>query len=53
VAWLPMELVPTNSGAIALAAQPPHPHAALLFIDFLLNDAVKIFDKFQSRSPHC
>jgi iron(III) transport system substrate-binding protein len=51
VAWLPMELVPTNSGAIALAAQPPHPHAALLFIDFLLNDAVKIFDKFQYGHP--
>ena len=36
VAWTPMELVPTNSGCVALAAQPPHPHAAALFVDFLL-----------------
>ena len=26
--WVPMELVPTNSGCMSLSAQPPHPHAA-------------------------
>ncbi|MGH7874380.1 MAG: hypothetical protein ACREQO_19480 [Candidatus Binatia bacterium] len=36
VGWAPMELVPTNSGCVALAAQPPHPYAAALFVDFLL-----------------
>ena len=46
-----MELVPTNSGGVALAAQPPHPHAALLLIDFLLHDAAKILDKFQYGHP--
>jgi spermidine/putrescine-binding protein len=51
VGWIPMELVPTNSGGVALAAQPPHPHAALLLIDFLLNHAVKILDKFHYGHP--
>jgi iron(III) transport system substrate-binding protein len=51
VGWIPMDLVPTNSGGVALAAQPPHPHAALLLIDFLLNDATKILDKFQYGHP--
>ena len=26
--WVPMELVPTNSGCVSLAAQPPHPHGS-------------------------
>ena len=51
VGWIAMELVPTNSGGVALAAQPPHPHAALLLIDFLLHDAVKILDKFHYGHP--
>src|SRR5882724_2110864 len=49
--WIPMELVPTNSGGVALAAQPPHPHAALLLIDFLLHDGAKILDTFQYGHP--
>ncbi|HVO92812.1 MAG TPA: extracellular solute-binding protein [Terriglobales bacterium] len=52
VGWTPMELVPTNSGCIALAAQPPHPHAAALFNDFLLGPAArKILEKFQYGHP--
>ncbi len=51
VGWIPMELVPTNNGGVALAAQPPHPHAALLLVDFLLHDAAKILDKFQYGHP--
>ena len=51
VAWIPMELVPTNCGGVALAGQSPHPHAALLLVDFVLNDAVKIFEKFQYGHP--
>jgi iron(III) transport system substrate-binding protein len=36
VEWVPMDVVPTNVGGAAIAAQPPHPHAALLFADYLL-----------------
>ena len=52
VGWLPMEIVFTNSGAVALAAQPPHPHAALLLIDFLLGDGQKVLEKFQYGQPY-
>lgn len=51
VAWIPMEIVPTNSGGVALAAQSPHPHAALLLVDFLLHDAATIFEKFHYGHP--
>ena len=36
VEWIPMDIVPTNVGGCAIAAQPPHPHAALLLADYLL-----------------
>jgi iron(III) transport system substrate-binding protein len=36
VEWMPMDIVPTNVGGCAIAAQPPHPHAALLLADYLL-----------------
>ena len=51
VAWVPMELVFTNTGAVALAGQPPHPHSALLLIDFLLSDGQKVLEKFQYGHP--
>ena len=34
--WAAMEVVPTNAGAVALVAGAPHPHAAALLADFLL-----------------
>lgn len=37
VGWVPMELVPVNAGGAAVSANATHPHAALLFIDFLLS----------------
>lgn len=37
VEWVAMDLVPTNVGSAAIAAEPPHPHAALLMADFLLS----------------
>jgi iron(III) transport system substrate-binding protein len=52
VGWLPMEIAFTNSGAVALAAQPPHPHGALLLIDFLLGDGQKVLEKFQYGQPY-
>jgi iron(III) transport system substrate-binding protein len=32
-----MDLVPANAGGVALPANAPRPHAALLFNDFLLS----------------
>lgn len=36
VGWAPMEVVPANAGGVIVAGQPPHRHAALLFVDFIL-----------------
>jgi iron(III) transport system substrate-binding protein len=45
--WVPMDIVPTNVGSAAVAAQPPHPHAALLMADFLLGpDGQAVLEKF-------
>jgi iron(III) transport system substrate-binding protein len=45
--WLPMDLVPANAGGVALPANAPHPHAALLFGDFLLSpEGQKFLGKF-------
>ena len=51
VGWVPMELVPTNAGSVALAAHAPHSHGALLLVDFLLADAPKILNKFNYGHP--
>jgi iron(III) transport system substrate-binding protein len=37
IKWVPMDLVPTNAGGVAVPANAPHPHAAILFGDFLLS----------------
>lgn len=37
VGWVPMELVPVNAGSAAVSANAQRPHAALLFVDFLLS----------------
>ena len=34
--WVPMEAVPTNAGATTIIYQAPHPHAAVLMADFIL-----------------
>lgn len=44
--WVPMDLCPTNAGGVALPAVVNSPHAALLFIDFLLSlEGQKIFEE--------
>lgn len=44
VAWLPMEVVAVNAGSVAVLANAPNPHAALLFADFLLGpDGQKMY----------
>ena len=48
IAWVPMEVVPTNSGSTAVSVQPPHPNAALLFADFILGpDGQKVLEKYE------
>ena len=37
VAWVPMDLVVASAGGAAVYANAPRPHAALLFVDFLLS----------------
>jgi iron(III) transport system substrate-binding protein len=47
IKWVPMDLVPANAGGVAIPANAPHPHAALLFGDFLLSpDGQKFLAKF-------
>jgi iron(III) transport system substrate-binding protein len=47
VEWVPMDIVPTNVGSAAVAANPPHPHGALLMVDFLLSpDGQAVLEKF-------
>ena len=51
VDWVPMDIVPTNVGGAAIAAQPPHPHAALLLADYLLGpDGQAVLEKFEYGS---
>jgi iron(III) transport system substrate-binding protein len=48
IAWVPMEVVPTNAGGSALFAKAPHPHAALLLIDFIIGpEGQGILEKFK------
>ena len=48
VEWLPMDLVPTNVGGVAIAAQPPHPNGALLLADYLLGpEGQAMLEKYQ------
>ena len=47
IKWVPMDLVPANAGGVAIPANAPHPHAALLFGDFLISpDGQKFLAKF-------
>lgn len=51
VQWVPMDIVPTNVGGAAIAAQPPHPHAALLLADYLLGpEGQAILEKYEYGS---
>ncbi|HVO92478.1 MAG TPA: extracellular solute-binding protein [Terriglobales bacterium] len=51
IEWLPMDLVPVHAGAAILAARAPHPHAALLMVDFLLSpEGQGVLEKFKYGS---
>lgn len=46
--WVPMDVVPTNAGGSGLIAKAPHPHAALLLIDFIIGpEGQSILEKFK------
>ena len=52
IAWIPMEIVPANSGSTAVSAQAPHPHAALLMADFILGPGgQKVLADYEYGSP--
>jgi ABC-type Fe3+ transport system substrate-binding protein len=45
VAWVPMDLVVASAGSAAVYVNTPHPHAALLFVDFLMSpDGQKLYE---------
>jgi iron(III) transport system substrate-binding protein len=46
--WIPLDVVPTNAGGAAVIANAPHPHAALLFTDFVIGaDGQKLMEQFR------
>jgi iron(III) transport system substrate-binding protein len=52
VTWVPMDVVPANSGSTAVSAQAPHPHAALLLADFILGPGgQKVLAEYEYGSP--
>jgi iron(III) transport system substrate-binding protein len=47
IKWVPLDVVPTNAGGVALPANVPHPYGALLFADYLLSpEGQKLLGKF-------
>lgn len=52
VEWVPMDVVPTNTGGVAIIAQASHPYAAALMADFLLGpEGAKILGELEYGSP--
>ena len=49
--WIPLEPVHVNLGLIALPSHIPHPHAALLFIDFELSKEGAEINKAGGYNP--
>jgi iron(III) transport system substrate-binding protein len=48
VDWVPLDVVPTNAGGSAIIANAPHPHAALLFTDFIIGaEGQKLMEQFR------
>jgi iron(III) transport system substrate-binding protein len=51
VVWVPMDIVPASAGSAGLSSFAPHPHAAVLFIDFLFSpDGQKILESYEYGS---
>lgn len=46
--WVPLDVVPANAGGSAIVANAPHPHAALLFTDFVIGaEGQKLMEQFR------
>ena len=51
VAWVPMDIVPASAGSAGLSSTAPHPHAAVLFVDFLFSpEGQKILESYDYGS---
>ncbi|HYT57669.1 MAG TPA: extracellular solute-binding protein [Verrucomicrobiae bacterium] len=52
IAWIPMDVVPSNSGSTAVSAKAPHPHAALLMAEFILGEGgQKVLEQYEYGNP--
>lgn len=52
IAWVPMDVVPSNSGSTAVSVKAPHPHAALLLADFILGaGGQKVLEQYEYGNP--
>jgi iron(III) transport system substrate-binding protein len=52
IEWIPMDVVPANSGSTAVLAKAPHPHAALLLADFILGPGgQKVLEEYEYGNP--
>jgi iron(III) transport system substrate-binding protein len=52
IEWIPMDVVPANSGSTAVLAKAPHPHAALLLADFILGAGGQaVLEEYQYGNP--
>ena len=48
VDWSPLQVAPANAGGSALIANAPHPHAALLFTDFIIGaEGQRIMEQYR------
>jgi len=48
VDWVPLDVSVANAGGSAIVANAPHPHAALLFTDFIIGaDGQKLMEQFR------
>jgi iron(III) transport system substrate-binding protein len=52
IEWIPMDIVPTNSGSTGVLTNAPHPHAALLLADFILGEGgQKVLEQYEYGNP--
>ena len=52
IEWIPMDVVPSNSGSTAVLAKAPHPNAALLLADFILGPGgQKVLEEYEYGNP--
>ena len=52
IEWIPMDVVPNNSGSTAILTKAPHPHAALLMADFILGaGGQKVLEEYEYGNP--